>query len=405
MNDLTQLLEAGQQMLEDDALLHEKKIAEMNAESETWKSRCLTAVRDALNVDEATWHAFEPTYNSRMRPNVTLHYRGTQICFNVETRGTSQNVFVNSYNSMRPVEYLARKMAEIENQFYRKINQTLADLRLEDGADWQAYEAAQRTLVWNEAVVRSARAAFLVAVYDRKALKTLMEHELWLREVEELRGEPLLTERQDAIEAVERAVRVLRFLDAVNQRRDPQTGEKLGDDDNWDEERGPYSDVVTAEEVAAYTAGAEAAGVMDDARVRQALAERAQQMRDHLLQVEVEEKRAEMERQLFTPFRFYEVRYSLIGERDNGEERFVDWDSFITLHEEPNERGYYWTVGGMVIKPRYIVAVIMRQCDSIEQYRRLAWSRNFKRDTEYGEILVVPAEAEMGEGGRGALLP
>lgn len=400
MNDLMQLLEAGQQMLENDALLHEKKIAEMNAENETWECRCLTAVRDALSVDEATWRAFEPTYNGGMRPNVTLHYRGTSIGFNVEARGTSQSVFVNSYGSMTPIEYLARKMAEIENRFHREINQTLVDLRLKEGAAWQAYEAARRTLVWNEAVVRSARAAFLVAAYDKKALQTLSDGEWWLREAEELRGEPLLTERQDAIEAVERAVRVLRFLDAINDRRDPQTGEKLGDDDNWDEERGPYSDVVTAEEVAAYTAGAEAAGVMDDARVQQALAERAQQMRDHLLQVEVEEKRAELERQLFTPFRYYEVRYSLIGERDNGEERFVDWDSFITLHEEQNERGYYWTVGGMVIKPRYIVAVIMRQCDSIEQYRRLAWSRNFTRKTEYGEMLVVPAEAEMvGEGG------
>jgi hypothetical protein len=300
------------------------------------------------------------------------------------------------------MEYLARSMAKIAAEIERDVEHMLNNLRVQTYMTWQLnYHYANVGLTWNEPRVRAARRAFLLAAYDGGQVDDASSARAWMKEADLLVSEPTMAERLKPVTAdLFLKVNKLDLLECIIKRRDPQTGNVLGDDNGWNEDLGRYSDAVTPEEVEAYRVGARQAGLVEDAEVQAAIARRDQQMRDALLQIEIEEQRDNLESELFRPFHFYEVRYSMIGESDSGEEREVDWDWFAVLHaDEIDENGFYHTLSGMVIRPRNVIAEIRRDCTTIEMYRGLAWSKKFMRETEFGEIRVFPNGAKLIDAG------
>lgn len=357
------------------------------------RGAALEVVREALGLSTEMFEKFKPEYRFENWPNVILYYKDQIIGFTVELNKANKVRFTRGATA---IEYLAVRMAEIERDTDQKVRETLQVLSQPISIWWMTtYSSRARHIGWNLPEVRTARVAMLKRVFEAGVLSSRSLRATWLKEVKQLDDLPEVAERfADWTAALERANARDYLLDCIEKRLHPISQENFGSDDAWDEDHGRYSDVVTREEVAAYVTAAADEGLSDDADVLAAIAKREQQMLEDELQADREAQRTMLEATLFRPFQYYEVRYAMLGKNEDTGEREVDWDSFATLHEQPDAGGFYHTTTGKVIKPHNIIAVLRHEIVTVEAWLALSWSWLFMQQTDFGNIRAVPDEAE-----------
>lgn len=394
--NVEELISIGSTMLAAERQATEIEAREQAAARAADQAARLEAVREALGLDEATFKKFEPEYKEGRSPNVTLTFRGGAIGFSVSPVNGGYAVRAGNCSTGH-IEYLAREMAKILEEHEQQVARTINDLQQPIAMWWSAqYFNARRAAVWSTPGVLAARAEYLMRVYT-SGLLDRESHSIndWLNYTAELVSvEPALAEiRADLAVKADLMSKRDWLLRCIENRRHPETDEVIGLDDDWDEDRGRHSDMVTREEVEVYRAAAVSEGLSDDTAVLAAIAKREQQMLDAELQADVEQKRVALEAKLFQPFTYYTVSYGVMADADD--EQMVITEEFDAFHDEPGDDGYWTTVHGKRVKPTFAALIERREVKTVHEMRCLPWRYRLQRNTEFGTIYVPPQVAEV----------
>lgn len=396
MDAIDDLIEKGLALLEEERVAAHATALEKVHEEIADRTGRIEAVRAVLGLDETTFSKFDPTYRAGWSPNVLLTFDGETIGFAVDRANSGYSVRSNN----RPtghVEYLAREMARILSEHQISTAATLGELACDITPTWtNYYVGAKRAAVWSTPEVTAARVEFLMRVYT-SAVFDGYQHQMknWLEySAELLEAYPLLADVRSVVDEKYGRWKLRgKLLDCIQRRLDPETGAVLGIDNNWDEDHGVYSDVITLEEVAAYKAGALKAGLADDEQVQAAIAVRVRQMEDANLQAVIEEKRQMLERDLFRPFVYFTVSYGVMADADD--EQMVSTEAFDAFHDEPGDDGYWTTVRGKKVRPTFVALIERMEVNTLDDLRLLNWKHVLKRSTEFGVVYVSPQVADV----------
>jgi len=397
MNALDELITKGKAMLDGERQAAEVAASEQAAARTADRTARISAVREVLGIDEATFEKFAPEYTEGWSPNVTLTFRGEAIVFSVDRANGGYAVRTGN-GSTGHIEYLAREMAQIVDKHEHLKANTINELKMTIDAWWAThYINARRPAVWDMPEVQAQRVNCLMRVYTSGVLdRESHQIENWLGYTAGLvTAEPLLAEMRDELKAkMELLLKRERLLRCIEKRLHPETDEVMGLDDAWDEDRGRYSDVVTREEVDAYRAAVVRDGMLGDAEVKAALAKREQQMVDAELQADVERKRVLLEAELFRPFAYYTVHYGVLGV-DEDDARMVATETFEALADAPGDDGYWTTVHVQRVKPTFVALIERHEVTTVIEMLRLRWRHRLQRSTAFGSIYVAPQVAEV----------
>lgn len=126
--------------------------------------------------------------------------------------------------------------------------------------------------------------------------------------------------------------------------------------------------------------------IYSDSRIREALEEVRERLEAQ--DEERERRRLEAQAQAFYPFRYYRVHYGVVAFDDG--ERYLDIGYFGCLRPEPNEDGWWYPVDDYPVRVANLIKV--ERIEVREPDEMPCWCP--RQDTEWGEILVPPAEAE-----------
>lgn len=401
------LLKLGEQVKADEARRAEEEQAKKQAAYEQRLELAANTLITILGIDEETFVGFKPiaveSGSSRLTDFMfTLNYWGSELKVRVFGKRLNSGdelleVEVQSVKADSPRAALAKWLLETAQKFEAAKSDVVRKLNSDAAGFYSDYIWTSNNCkkVWNEPEVIAARVAYLLKLAPNRSRKNVEFFGQWLAAAEQLTG-------QDAIAAVIEQKRLDRqYVDdrerltvMLRDRRDPATGER--NTDFFDEDYGLRDAPVTVEEIATYEAEINDAGIWTD-EIREMFFGLRNQLKEQTEKAEQERRRQQAELDAFKPFRYYIIRYSLIGDNEDGdgEERMVVCKDFGTLHEQPDENGFYHMLIGFTIKPRNLAAVLMSEVRTVEELKALPWSHKFMRDTDFGRICVVPDGAEL----------
>ncbi|CAG0933571.1 hypothetical protein TFLX_03106 [Thermoflexales bacterium] len=395
---IDELFELGSEVIDrqidDAAEAKAERLAKENAEIQ----RKLDLIVAATGVDAETLvNVFGMRYLSdRYDHQFVIDYLGRRASVGVvKQRGygaTGENVeFDHDYRAATVRESIAKFVNKVKREYVASKQEILATL---SGAEeLLRFSQFSSKAEWKDAEVRTAAHKHLLKFVPGNDAD---DHDIntWLNNTAMVDGSQEMVDMCITLNAcLEYRRNKQRLLNYIRMREDPRNGRDL---DRLERDEEYYSSPpLTRESIDVLWSAARDEGLADDVDVIVAMAHSEGELRDFLHEQERSKQRAEIESSSFRPFRYYEVRYSLIGESDSGEEREVDWDFVIVLHEQPDADGYFHSVSGSVIKPRNVVAVLRHDVLNVEQLRALNWSRKFTEPTDFGEIRVTPDGAEL----------
>jgi hypothetical protein len=399
VSTVNELLELAEDVIERERLQAEAKQRADEVKENAEITARLNLIVEATGVDAETLVGeLGLRYQSGNGYNFVLNYLGETSGINVEKpRGWGQSnegmvvTFEQALKAESGRASLAKFVLRAKQKYEESKDKVLRNLR---GDSLLLFSNWTSERCWSDAEVQAAAVEHLLN-HAPTGDESDWSIDCWLENAKGYSDYMMV----DAIRAMVTQKRQEKrkredLLSCINRREDPRTRldlERVEVNDDWS----PNCYPLTRESLDVLWEAAGEVGLAEDPAVILAMTGLESELGDWLNEREREKQRAEIERSSFTPFRYYEVRYSLIGESESGEEREVECDSFAVLHDTPGADGFYHTTNGSVIKPRNVVAVFLREIPTVEAYRGLSWSRRFKCMTDFGDVRVVPDGAEL----------
>jgi hypothetical protein len=399
MNIIDELFELGSAVIDHERDAAEQARADQRAKDDAEFRRKVDLIADATGTDADTLiNSLGLRYTRQFDYPFLLTYLGHTASIRVAPprglgNGTSPDevVFDSDHKAATPRESLAKFITCARTNYLARKDKLVKRLRAAEGLE--RFSSLQREEpAWHEAEVQRAAIAHLFC-FEPTAGAPSWHIELWLSNAAMFDADPLNVLKLIVRQRYETDQKREHLLSCINRRADPGTGHTL---DHVDDEYDRYARVpLTRASLDVLWSAAQDAGLPADGAVVRAMSELEDELTNWQHRCDLEQQRVELQQASFRPFRYYEIRYSLLGDSDDGEEREVEWNNFDVLREQPEADGFYHTLGGKVIKPRSIFAVLRHEVATVQDYTAMGWSKRFTQPTDCGDIRVVPDGAEL----------